>query len=181
MKSIASAVAMVALSIVHGSVAAQPECKKDPVGDTLQFALPAAALGVSAWHDMDTEGMWQFGQSIVVAQGVTGALKYSIHTTRPCGGQHSFPSGHTTSAFAASAYVQQRYGTAESAPFYLLATMTGYQRVRTNHHRVGDIVGGAVIGISSSWFLSSPGSDKNFRLTVVPNGRQTFAMLEKAW
>lgn len=167
--------------ISPGTAIAQPECKKDPVGDTLQIALPVAALGLSAWHDKDTEGMWQFGRSFAVAEGITEGLKYSIHTTRPCGGQHSFPSGHTASAFTAAAYVQQRYGAAESAPFYVLAAATGYERVHTNHHRVGDIIGGAVIGFASSRFFTSPKDDKDARLSVISNGRQMTVVLSKAW
>jgi membrane-associated phospholipid phosphatase len=168
-------------ALLSSSALAEVPCKSDPVGDSLQVLLPVAALGLSAWHDMDTQGMKQFGVTFGVAEGATEVLKYTVHSTRPCGGSHSFPSGHTTSAFSAAAYVQQRYGATESIPFYALAGVTGYERVHTHHHRAGDVLTGAGIGIASSWFFVSPWKPQETNVSMVPIQRGAAIQLSRQW
>jgi membrane-associated phospholipid phosphatase len=175
------ALASLAAVVLSSSALAGAPCKDDPIGDSLQVLLPAAALGLSAWHDMDTPGMKQFGLSFVVAEGASGVLKYTVNSTRPCGGAHSFPSGHTTAAFATAAYVQQRYGITESVPFYALAGLTGYERVHTGHHRAGDVFAGAGIGIASSWFFVSPWKPQGTNVSMVPIQRGAAIQLSRKW
>jgi hypothetical protein len=58
----------------------------------------------------------------------------------------SFPSGHTSSAFALAGSLAYSYGWAGAVPGYLAATAIAVSRVKENRHWVSDIVGGAFLG-----------------------------------
>ena len=79
-------------------------------GDILQYAIPAAAgLSTLVWDD-GTKPEWQFAKGFVSTMAVTYALKFSINRQRPLGGNYSFPSGHTASAFYGAGFIHKRYG-----------------------------------------------------------------------
>ncbi len=119
-------------------------------GDVLQFALPAVALGSAFVYPSDDQPTFQFLKSYALSLGTTYLLKYTIDEQRPNGGQYSFPSGHTASAFTGAAFLQMRYGWKIGLPAYLLAGYTGYTRVKADKHYWWDVLGGATIGIGSS-------------------------------
>jgi membrane-associated phospholipid phosphatase len=58
---------------------------------------------------------------------------------------HSFPSGHTSSAFAFATGVAHEYPPA-GKPLYLLAALVAYSRVHTGVHYPGDTIVGALLG-----------------------------------
>ena len=63
--------------------------------------------------------------------------------------KQSFPSGHTTVAFAISTALAEYYDNNWlRVPLYTFAAMTGYARMRNNMHWFGDVVFGALIGIA---------------------------------
>src|SRR5260221_778882 len=66
-------------------------------GDILQIALPITAAGLTLAY-RDGEGALQFGEAASGTLGVTYALKYAVHETRPDGGHQSFPSAHPSLA-----------------------------------------------------------------------------------
>jgi PAP2 superfamily len=72
---------------------------------------------------------------------------------RPIGWIHdhqSFPSGHTTTAFALGTVLAERIGTLWSrVGFYSLATLCGVARVRNNQHWPSDVAMGGVLGITA--------------------------------
>ena len=123
------------------------------LSDALVVALPVWAFGSALYRD-DREGMRDWAAAMGANLLTTGALKYTIHATRPDGGAHSFPSGHTSVAFASAAFVHRRYGLRYAAPMYVLAALTGYSRVRAHRHYVRDVVAGAVIGAGFGYFLT---------------------------
>ncbi len=64
---------------------------------------------------------------------------------------HSFPSGHTASAFALAAVLSfavkdEKY----SILFLLIATLVGYSRIYLGQHFMDDVLAGSVIGVLSS-------------------------------
>ena len=81
----------------------------ETTGNILQFVLPAAAAGL-AISNHDEEGLTQFAESGILSLAVTYGLKYTVSETRPNGGQHSFPSGHSSLSFTSAEFIRERYG-----------------------------------------------------------------------
>lgn len=127
-------------------------------GDILQFVLPATAIGLTIGHS-DGAGAIELGKSVAVSMGVTYALKDSINAKRPNGGDHSFPSGHSSLSFSAAEFMRKRYGWRYGAPAYVGAAFVAYSRVEAREHYVQDVVAGAGIGILSSYIFTTPHTD----------------------
>jgi membrane-associated phospholipid phosphatase len=66
---------------------------------------------------------------------------------QPFGGQDSFPSGHTTEAFALASVITEHYHSPWIAvTCYGLAGTVGYARLNNNRHWPSDVLAGAAIG-----------------------------------
>ena len=90
--------------------------------------------------------------------GITNALKYSFNRDRPYvtypdinkkakGGSPSFPSGHSSSAFATATSVSLFYPKWYIiVPSYLYAGTVAYSRMDLGVHYPSDVLAGAVIG-----------------------------------
>lgn len=104
--------------------------------------------------------------TIVVAMGISTVLKYSVQRQRPSDkypgeiivrdhvSTFSFPSGHTTSAFASATSLSLTYKKWYVAvPAFTYAGMMGYSRMRLGVHYPSDVLAGALIG-SGTGFLT---------------------------
>lgn len=127
----------------------------EKAGSILQIAIPSVAYGAT-FYLRDGHGRNQFYESFVANLAVTYGLKYSIHKTRPNGGAHSFPSGHTSAAFQGASFIYRRYGLKYAIPAYIGAGFVGYSRVESNNHFTEDVLAGAAIGIASSFYFTKP-------------------------
>jgi membrane-associated phospholipid phosphatase len=67
--------------------------------------------------------------------------------SRPEGGGFSFPSGHTTAAFASATVLQQHFGWKVGVPAYAVASYVAASRVQTQKHYLSDVAFGAALGI----------------------------------
>ncbi len=82
------------------------------------------------------------------------SLKHTTHRLRPNQGDYySFPSGHTSTAFAGAEFMAQEY--AGKSPWYgvigyAIATTTGVFRMYNRDHWFSDVVAGAGFGILST-------------------------------
>jgi membrane-associated phospholipid phosphatase len=95
--------------------------------------------------------------------GVTLALKYSINRQRPFitypdiakkskGGSPSFPSGHTSSAFATATSLSLAYPKWYIiVPAFTWAGTVGYSRMALGVHYPSDVLCGALIGAGSAY------------------------------
>lgn len=131
-------------------------------------AMPVSVVGI--WtHGFITkdEVMMRNGYksavTIAFAVAVTSGLKYTVNRTRPyteypndiiqrgkTEGPYSFPSGHTTAAFATATAVSLSYKKwYVTVPAYAYAGLVGYSRMRLGMHYGTDVLGGMLIGIGS--------------------------------
>ena len=133
--------------------------------DVGAIGIPVAA-GVITLSKDDRNGLIQLAKTGGVTIIATEALKYSITETRPNGGDHSFPSGHTSVAFAGAGYLHARYGWKVGLPFELLAAGVGFARVQSRDHHWYDVVAGAAIGEGSAFLLTRRLND-NVRVTAA--------------
>jgi len=78
---------------------------------------------------------------------VTYSLKKIIGRPRPLNEaeENSFPSGHTTLAFALANVIGHEY-TKLRIPLYAAALCTGFARIYLGRHYPGDVLAGATIG-----------------------------------
>ena len=116
----------------------------------LAATLGLKALGVesrSSWARMAVSGA--AGGAIMLA--ATQSMKHIISTGRPDNSDdHSFPSGHTATAFVTATILHREYGHISplvSIGGYATAAATGILRIRKNRHWASDVAAGAGIGI----------------------------------
>lgn len=116
----------------------------------LAATLGLKALGVesrSSWARMAVSGA--AGGAIMLA--ATQSMKHIISTGRPDNtDDHSFPSGHTATAFVTATILHREYGHISplvSIGGYATAAATGILRIRKNRHWASDVAAGAGIGI----------------------------------
>lgn len=141
-----------------------------PLGEAgLHFGLPAA-LYVGAWlaRHSETEA---FAVTVLRAQVVNGIVTRSLKMVPRARPNHvdeqpargSFPSGHTSAAFATATVVQRQWGWKAGLPAYLVATYVGATRLQ-NLHYLSDVTFGAALGIASGLAVKASGS----RVSVAP-------------
>ncbi|MDH4222370.1 MAG: phosphatase PAP2 family protein [candidate division Zixibacteria bacterium] len=126
-------------------------------------------------------------ESVILAEGITTAIKHVVGRTRPCGNKGafnfdpleyppppaslSFPSGHTTTAFALSSVIAEQYrSTPLAIALYGWATVVSLARVNSNVHFMSDVFWGGVIGIYVGKAIvkfSKPGASKNYRIHFI--------------
>lgn len=86
-------------------------------------------------------------QAFLVNAAWTGAIKYGVRRERPDGSSRlSFPSGHTSNAFAWATIADRHYGHKIGVPAYALAGLIGVSRMEKNVHHLSDVVAGAALG-----------------------------------
>lgn len=128
-------------------------------------AVPGSLL-LSGYLNDDKEMMrngFKSGAAIGLNIALSTGLKYSINRERPFVqypndivqrtevGKYSFPSGHTSCAFAsATALTLSTKKWYVAVPSYLYACGVGYSRMRLGVHFPTDVLGGMVVGIGSS-------------------------------
>jgi len=134
-------------------------------GDVLALAIPLSAYGATFYLD-DKDARMQFYKSYGSTMITTMVLKYTVKEERPDGdGDDSFPSGHTSSAFSGASFIHMRYGFKYAVVPYLAAIYTGYTRVSSDRHYVGDVLAGAFLGGLFSYIFVEP--NKKYTLTPI--------------
>ena len=126
--------------------------------DYMQFAPAAVMLGLKT---AGVESRCSWGRMLasdafaaMLMGGVVNTLKTTTHVTRPDGSNnHSFPSGHTATAFMTATMLSKEYGHKSpwiSVGAYTTATATGLMRMANNKHWLSDVLTGAGVGILST-------------------------------
>lgn len=132
--------------------------KQIPYDDYMQFA-PAVAVygldlvGIKAKHNFRDRTLIM-ATSYLIMGATVQTMKNTISIERPDGSNnHSFPSGHTATAFVGAHILFKEYKDASiwiGISGYAVATATGTMRVLNKKHWVSDVVTGAGVGILSA-------------------------------
>jgi membrane-associated phospholipid phosphatase len=149
-------------------------------GNTVGGALFQAGAAVAtfavgkATHDPELASVGRdLIRAQIVTQGLTQAIKYSVSRTRPDeSGNTSFPSGHTSSAFATATVLQRHYGWKVGGPAYALAGFVAAARLNENKHYLSDVIFGATVGIIGGRTVTLGIGGSRFALSpmFVPGG-----------
>ena len=137
------------------------------------YVAPAALVGGSLIYGLtsgDEHAKYQSYEivtGLILSSAITTGLKTTINRTRP-GDKHpdlvfpntfshgdSFPSGHTSLAFATAAELSIQYKKWYiTVPAYLWAGSVGYSRMYLGRHYPSDVLGGAVVGAGTVYLNS---------------------------
>lgn len=114
--------------------------------------------------------------------GVTYGLKKSIHETRP--GFHddpdSFPSGHSSAAFAFASVVTAQHGWIWGTGAHIMATFIAFSRMNDDWHYLHDVTAGMTIGISYAWgiYYNHQNHNKPYWFSLLPTNDLSGANLQ---
>ncbi len=132
--------------------------KKIHIDDYFQYApavitIGLEAIGVKGKHNALQTGII-YGMSNIILSAVVIPAKYYSHELRPDNSNYlSFPSGHTSAAFASAELIRVEYQNTQpwlGVTGYLMAVTTGYLRMYNNKHWFSDVITGAGLGIAST-------------------------------
>ena len=125
--------------------------------DYLEYAPLAVVYGLNA---VGVKGKNKFGnrtaiviKSLVLNDLMVSSLKTWVGEKRPSGGSRSFPSGHTSVAFALAQFMHHEYGEKSvwfSIGAYSCASAVGMMRIAGNAHWISDVTAGAGFGMLST-------------------------------
>ena len=137
---------------MSGSTPADDTLDGGALGGYLQPFAAVAVYGIGGLTHRPAVA--ELGSALVEAQVVNGVLtqgiKYVADRTRPNGGSHSFPSGHTSATFATADVLEQRFGWKVGLFAYAGGVYVSLARITEREHYPSDVVFGAALGIASA-------------------------------
>jgi membrane-associated phospholipid phosphatase len=166
--------------VMFGSRVCYAGSDKDRQADILMVALPASAYLLTLYKE-DEPGAWMLVRSLGLSAISTLALNSVIEKDSPNGSSDdAFPSGHTAIAFGAAGFIQKRYGWRSGIPAYVVASYVGWLREATDDHDSADVIGGAAVGILSSYLLTQS-FNENVQASVWSDGRSAGLQIQVRW
>ncbi|HEV7783977.1 MAG TPA: phosphatase PAP2 family protein [Thermoanaerobaculia bacterium] len=118
--------------------------------------------------------------SLIAGGIITPALKYVTGRSRPhdatrtfdfhaFGGKSSFPSGHTTEAFAVASVIATEYDSGWiKGVAYGSAVLVGFARIHHQAHFFSDVAAGAVVGTAVGRAVVHRNREERRRLQIAP-------------
>jgi membrane-associated phospholipid phosphatase len=135
--------------------------------------IPPIGISLHGYFGKNKERLYDGYKSAIslcTALAISTGLKYSIGRNRPYNqypddiepldraSTPSFPSGHTTAAFATATAISLTYKKwYVTVPAFLYAATAGYSRMRLGMHYPSDVAGGMLLGSGSAlltWWLA---------------------------
>jgi membrane-associated phospholipid phosphatase len=126
--------------------------------------LAIAIVGIAKHDTVTFINACYMGAASLICGGLTYALKFTVNRERPFntyplliekksyGGDPSFPSSHTSAAFATATSLSLMYPKwYVIVPSYTWAGIVAYSRMHLGVHYPSDILGGIVVGMGTSY------------------------------
>jgi len=107
-------------------------------------------------------------RTLILSQAVTHGIKVTVRRDRPTGECCSFPSGHSSAAFATASVLERHLGYRGAWPTYVLASYVATSRLHDNRHFLSDVIFGSAIGIASGWTVVGRHGPSSYALVPVP-------------
>ena len=138
----------------------------------LGVAVAAYAIGRQAGSSRATKVGAELIRAQVLSEATTYAIKAVANRTRPDGTARSFPSGHSSSAFASATVLQRNFGWKIGIPAYAVATYVAASRIQMERHYLSDVIFGAAMGIAAGRTVTVGRGSARFAMAplVVPGG-----------
>ncbi len=149
--------------------------------------IPPVAISLHGYFKKDKTILWNGYKSAIslcFALAVSTAMKYGIDRPRPYqsypndiirrdhSDTPSFPSGHTTAAFATATSLSLTYKKwYVVVPAFAYAGLAAYSRMRLGMHYPTDVAAGMVIGSGSAlltWKIAEIIAEKRKKKTLIP-------------
>lgn len=140
------------------------------------YVLAGATLGTYlVGRATDSQAVSHLGMDLVRALTEVGAITFSMKRAvgrdRPTGECCAFPSGHSSTTFAAATVLQRHLGWKAAVPTYTVASYVAVSRLHDNRHWLSDVIFGAALGISVGRTVTRHGrSDYTWAPVPVPGG-----------
>ena len=138
------------------AVRAKPLGTSSQFGNLIGLGYPnliyifGQAIGGATGDDKGYDRSIGMFKATLYASSVTQILKVTVREQRPGNKNErdSFPSGHSTIAFAFGGYILEEHGWQWGVPALLMSIFTGASRINDNRHYLHDVVAGATIGLA---------------------------------
>ena len=169
-------------SFDHGSAALLVRVVEE-IGNVRSIRPLAGVLFLGSLMTDDThfqDAAFTSLEAVIMANLVTSGLKSAFGRARPWqnqgalefspfSGNTSFPSGHSTTAFAFLTPWLLYYPNAFTPGLIVLSAGTAFTRMLTDNHWFTDVVAGSAIGFATAYFLTQRHRSGAERLTVAPS------------
>lgn len=132
--------------------------------------LSLATWGLGTWSG--SKDRTRLGSELFRAQVLTGAFTLIAKTVsgrdRPDGSSYSFPSGHTSSAFAFAGVIARRKGLGWGLLAEAGAVLVGLSRMQENRHYASDVIAGALLGTWVAFRVTAPEREDQPSIEIMP-------------
>lgn len=148
-----------------------------------RYSVPAS-IGITALSLLTSDARLQDAcltstQSLLITGAITGAVKAAAgrfrpyknegpRKFRPFSGNHSFPSGHTSSAFAIVTPLALYYDTPLSYALFIFPVGTAVARIAKDRHWATDVLSGGLLGFLVGKTLTDWHQKREQKLSIAP-------------
>jgi membrane-associated phospholipid phosphatase len=107
-------------------------------------------------------------RALIVSQALTQGIKIAVQRGRPTGECCSFPSGHSSAAFATASVLERHLGYRGAWPTFAVAAYVAMSRLHDNRHFLSDVLFGGALGVASGWTVVGRHGRSNYAILPVP-------------